>query len=143
MEADSQVIADKLWNIVQVFIFMMKKGISKNKMIVDLHHLMVKRSKVVRKGIENLVLNNNTSFSCKPHDAHLSYISPREYEFSCSNTPAFRFHASSKNKRHRHKGDSEVDSHVDKEAEEFIERFYEQLRQQKQNQNMRASLNSG
>ncbi|KAF5194454.1 Golgin candidate [Thalictrum thalictroides] len=112
MEPDSQIIADKLWNILQVFVFMMKKGISKNKLIVDLHHLMVKRGKVVRKGIENLVLNNNTSFSCKPHDAHLSYISPREYEFSCSNTPAFRFHASSKHKRHHHKGQISTSSGI-------------------------------
>ncbi|KAL5697573.1 hypothetical protein ACHQM5_028699 [Ranunculus cassubicifolius] len=122
MEPDAQVAVEKLWGIVRVFLFMIKRGISKNKLILELHHLMMKRGKGVRKSIEHLVLNDHSSFSCKPHDAHLSFISPREYEFSCSNTPAYTFH--SKRKHHQHRR-----HHHDNNEMTSVRKVFEMLNQ--------------
>ncbi|KAF9615288.1 hypothetical protein IFM89_022615 [Coptis chinensis] len=105
MEPNPEVIADKLWNIVQVLLFMIKKNVSKNKLVLNLHHLMMKRGKTAKKAIENIVLNNNSTFGCIPQDPHLAFISPKEYEFSCSNSPAFPFHASTKRRHRRHSND--------------------------------------
>ncbi|KAK6941469.1 Protein of unknown function DUF761, plant [Dillenia turbinata] len=100
-------IAKKIWHMVRVVVFMLRKGICKHKLMLDLNSLL-KRGKLAGKAMGNLLLTvpNNSSFSCKSNDAHLSFISPREYEFSCSNSPAypFSYHSFpvSKRKRYHH-----------------------------------------
>lgn len=61
-------------------------------------NLLVKRGKLAAgKAIAgSLMLHHHyAGFTCRSssHDAHLSFVSPRDYEFSCSNSPAFPFHA--------------------------------------------------
>ncbi|XP_041006343.1 uncharacterized protein LOC121251092 [Juglans microcarpa x Juglans regia] len=98
------VAAKKLWNIVRVVFFMLRKGICKSKIISDLH-LMLKRGKLAGKAMaDNLTLHDHFSaLSCRSDDA-LSFISPREYEFSCSNSPAYPrpFHFNMNKRKHHH-----------------------------------------
>ncbi|KAF8393429.1 hypothetical protein HHK36_021673 [Tetracentron sinense] len=99
MEPSPPVIAKRMWNIVRIVFFMMRKGISKRRLMMDLH-LMMKRGKIAGKAIGNLMFHHHSTFSCRPNDAHLSFVSPREYEFSCSNSPAFPFHLSKRKNHH-------------------------------------------
>ncbi|XP_058074200.1 uncharacterized protein LOC131222957 [Magnolia sinica] len=102
MEA-SPPVAKRLWNIVRIVYYMLRKGISKRKLMVDLH-LMMKRGKIAgKKAIGNLMFHHHPAFICNSNDGHVSFA-PREYEFSCSNSPAypsFPFHVS-KRKNHHH-----------------------------------------
>ncbi|KAJ7969548.1 Avr9/Cf-9 rapidly elicited protein [Quillaja saponaria] len=104
MEPSPPVVAKKLWNMVRIVFFMLRKGICKSKLMVDLH-LMLKRGKLASKAIvNNLMLHHHyAAFTCRSNDSHLSFISPREYEFSCSNSPAYPiFQINKRNKHHHH-----------------------------------------
>ncbi|XP_077217974.1 uncharacterized protein LOC143852472 [Tasmannia lanceolata] len=101
MESSPPVLAKKLWNIVRIMFFMIRKGISKRKLMMDLH-LMMKRGKIASKAIGNLMFHNHHHFSCRSTDVNPSSYAPREYEFSCSNSPAFPFHLTKRNKNHPH-----------------------------------------
>lgn len=87
----SQVVARKLWNIVRIVFVMLKKGIAKSKLAVDFNfHLLLKRGKLAAtKAIANTIitLHNNNRFSQND-----TVVYARDYEFSCSNSPAFPFH---------------------------------------------------
>ncbi|KAL4303181.1 hypothetical protein GQ457_10G000680 [Hibiscus cannabinus] len=103
METSKPVVAKKPWNIVRIVLFMLKTGISKSKILVDLHFMIKKGKHHAGKAISSLVFHHRvhdhfSSFGCRSNDA-LSFVSPREYEFSCSNTPAFHLH---KRKHHHH-----------------------------------------
>ncbi|WMV57588.1 hypothetical protein MTR67_050973 [Solanum verrucosum] len=95
-EQNLPVIAKKFWNIVRIAFFMLRKGISKRKLMLDLN-LIMKRGKIVSKAaIQNLMFHSG-------RDKNLPF-SPQhnEYEFSCSNTPNFQlpsFNFNKKNKR--------------------------------------------
>ncbi|GMI73138.1 hypothetical protein like AT1G52140 [Hibiscus trionum] len=84
MEQNVPVIAKRVWSIVRAVLFMLKKGIlSKPKFMAHLN-MLLKRGKIATsKAIANLLLFH--------HHHHLSSSSAREYEFSCSNTPAYIF----------------------------------------------------
>ncbi|WCJ42547.1 hypothetical protein M5689_023347 [Euphorbia peplus] len=99
MDAKTPEVAKKLWNIVRIVFFMMRKGISKSRLMGDLNLMLKRGNKLAGKAIGNLIFNHhNSSFSCRSGDA-LSFVSPREYEFSCSNSPAFHpFHGGHKRK---------------------------------------------
>ncbi|XXG64350.1 hypothetical protein AAC387_Pa05g2328 [Persea americana] len=93
------VLAKRLWNILRIVIFMIRKGISKRKLMVDLH-MMMKRGKMAgKKAFGSLMSHHHHSnFSCRTAtDVHHRmsrshpFYAPREYEFSCSNSPAFIF----------------------------------------------------
>lgn len=97
-------VAKKLWNMVRVLFLMMRKGIAKSKIMVELH-LMLKRGKLAGKAIVNslnLILHHHHQYYCRSHN-NTRFISPREYEFSCSNSPAPNpFHAIIKRKHSHH-----------------------------------------
>ncbi|KAL6974455.1 hypothetical protein U1Q18_028638 [Sarracenia purpurea var. burkii] len=88
MEPTPPLIAEKICNIVKIVFFMLRKGVSKRKLRVDLH-LLFKRGKIAGKALGDLMAHHHSSLSCRSNDAHLSFVSPREYEFSCSNSPAY------------------------------------------------------
>ncbi|KAJ7973803.1 Avr9/Cf-9 rapidly elicited protein [Quillaja saponaria] len=75
MEASPPVVVKKLWNMLA------------SKAIVN-----------------SLILHHHyAAFTCRSNDANLSFISPREYEFSCSNSPAYtNFYINKRNKHHHH-----------------------------------------
>lgn len=84
------VVSKKIWEIVRVLFYMIRKGISNRKLLVDLK-MMMKRGKIAGKAIHNLMFHH-----------HHHHHGPREYEFSCSNSPtaAFPFHLMKRNKGH-------------------------------------------
>ncbi|XP_041995659.1 uncharacterized protein LOC121745770 [Salvia splendens] len=155
MEQNLPIIAKKLFKIVKVLYFMLRKGISKGKLLANLSMLM-KRGKIAGKAAIH---------SLMPHhhhrDRHL------EYEFSWAKTSAHKrkkqcrpteeelmkaavemFHSATASPALPGFGQSpmvrqlritdspfplrndEEDNRVDEAAEEFITRFYKDLRQQ-------------
>ncbi|XP_014507491.1 uncharacterized protein LOC106767165 [Vigna radiata var. radiata] len=102
IEGSTQVVAKKVWNIIRVMFFMLRKGIAKSKIMAEFH-LMLKRGKKAL--VNNLMLNHHyimASFTCRSNHNHATFISPRDYEFSCSNSPAIPFHAVKRtHKNHR------------------------------------------
>lgn len=85
MEQTIPIIAKKLWKMVKVVYFMLRKGkIPKGKLLADLT-MMMKRGKIAGKAaIHNLMFHHHHH-----HAAAASFPAPlNEYEFSCSNSPA-------------------------------------------------------
>ncbi|KAJ0895564.1 hypothetical protein HanPSC8_Chr09g0402031 [Helianthus annuus] len=74
MEQNIPVLAKKVWRLVRVLYFMLRKNISKSKLLLDLNRMM-KRRKIADKSSPTL--------------------SPPlgEYEFSCTNSPTTNNHA--------------------------------------------------
>ncbi|KAL6221869.1 hypothetical protein ACLB2K_005261 [Fragaria x ananassa] len=109
VEPSPRVVAKKLWNLVRIVFFMLRKGLTKSKLLVDLN-MMLKRGKLASKAITNNLImlhhsSNHSAFSCRSNDA-VSFVTPREYEFSCSNSPATHnpFHFHHKRNKHHHHG---------------------------------------
>ncbi|KAJ6354485.1 hypothetical protein OIU77_005152, partial [Salix suchowensis] len=69
-----------------------KKGVLKSKVMLDLHFLM-KRGKILGKALNEIIVQQHNTLSCISQDVHMSFISPREYEFSCSGSPAYKFYS--------------------------------------------------
>ncbi|KAK9666065.1 hypothetical protein RND81_14G157600 [Saponaria officinalis] len=155
MEQNTPLITKKIWNIMRVSFYMLRKGICKRKILMDLN---LSISKV---GLDG---------QSKPQG---------EYEFSCSNSPLYRHYLSSKNQHNKNYSfedmknmfdmmmlnnssdeviiaspglglgfspavrqlrvtdspfplqSGENNKHVDEAADEFIKKFYSQLKQQK------------
>ncbi|XP_075503997.1 uncharacterized protein LOC142541333 [Primulina tabacum] len=89
MEQNLPIRAKKVWSIVRVLYFMLRKGISKGKLFSDLN-MMIQRGKSAGKAaIHNLMFHHHlvaASYSGRRfHDAGGNL----EYEFSCSNSPAY------------------------------------------------------
>ncbi|GAA0165989.1 hypothetical protein LIER_40098 [Lithospermum erythrorhizon] len=108
IEQCPQVIAKRMWKIVRIVFYMLRKSFSKRKLILDLQ-MMFKQGKLLGKSIENLVLQHQhhyAALTCRPDDVQTSFISPREYEFSCSNTPIIypkkRHHHHHRRRHHHH-----------------------------------------
>ncbi|MED6210670.1 hypothetical protein PIB30_066364 [Stylosanthes scabra] len=93
IEGSQAVVANKVWNIVRALFFMLRKGIANSKLVLQFNS-MLKRGKLAGKALLNtLIFNHHHNLTCRSHDTHLSFISPRarlptHYEFSCTNSPA-------------------------------------------------------
>lgn len=88
-------MARKVWQIVRVAFFMLRKNITKTKLLLDLKYLTLKRSKLAGK---------------LTHHSHGG-----AYKFSCDNTPNhhFPFHFPPiNNKKRAHHHDVERDPHA-------------------------------
>ncbi|KHN39246.1 hypothetical protein glysoja_018018 [Glycine soja] len=154
MESNTPVIAKKVLSIIRVAFFMLRKGISKGKLMMHLNNMMLKRP---GKAIANLMFHHHHNHGVSGNN--LQFSTAREYEFSCSNTPqtgvlemlnnetvveaspaALPGFGRSPMVRKLIRvtdspfplGESEddKDNQVDKAAEEFIKRFYKELRKQ-------------
>ncbi|KAK6914840.1 Protein of unknown function DUF761, plant [Dillenia turbinata] len=103
MEQNLPVIAKKILNLVRVAYFMVRKGISKRKLLLDLNMTM-KCSKISgSKAFHNLMSHHHHSnaASSSSSDQHVPFIPlPHEYEFSCSNSLEFPTFHLSKRKNH-------------------------------------------
>jgi hypothetical protein len=87
------VVTKKVWNTLRIILFMITKNVAKSKMVAQLN-LLLKRSKLA--AIKAIA---NTLTLC--HHSSASFVSPHDYEFSCSNSPGvIKFH--NKNKKHNH-----------------------------------------
>ncbi|KAL2234769.1 uncharacterized protein LOC105163748 [Sesamum indicum] len=102
MEQNLPIIAKKIWKIVRVVYFMLRKGISKGKLFAELSMIM-KRGKIAGKAaIQSLMHHHHNHAAASGEestDRHLSF--PDEYEFSCSNSPAYPVFHLNKRKRSR------------------------------------------
>lgn len=92
MEPRTPEVAKKMWTVVRAVAYAMRKGLfSKSKLMVDLH-VLLNRGKLAGKAIGDLMLQHYSAFTCRSDDdvacLSASSYAPREYEFSCSNTPA-------------------------------------------------------
>ncbi|CAI8594706.1 unnamed protein product [Vicia faba] len=94
IEKNQQLVAKKLWKTLRIVLFMLTKGIAKSKMVAELN-LLLKRGKVAAvKAIAN-------TLTLRHHSTAASFVSPHDYEFSCSNSPAVvKFHRKIKNHHH-------------------------------------------
>lgn len=102
MESNLPVISKKVWNMVRVVFFMLRKGISKGKLMMDLNMMLKRRGKLAGKAIANLMFHHNHhnhNHGGSTSSRHTQFSATREYEFSCSNTPNYFFPIG---KRHRH-----------------------------------------
>ncbi|CAN4086864.1 unnamed protein product [Withania somnifera] len=107
MDQKLPVIAKKFWSIVRVAFFMLRKGISKKKFMLDFN-LFMKRGKIASKAaFQNLMFHHTHQWSSSA-SASTHFVCPRgqegEYEFSCSNSPTFHlpFHFNKRGKHHSH-----------------------------------------
>ncbi|KAL0341980.1 UNVERIFIED_CONTAM: hypothetical protein Scaly_1860600 [Sesamum calycinum] len=108
MEQNLPVIAKKFWHIVKVVYFMLRKGISKAKLLADLN-IAMKRGKIAGKSaMHNLMFHHAAATAASSSnvdaDPQLAYPVPvNEYEFSCSNSPAFHlpFHLNKRKRSHK------------------------------------------
>ncbi|MQL78837.1 hypothetical protein Taro_011259 [Colocasia esculenta] len=127
----SSAVAKRLWHIVRVVYYMIRKGLSKRKLMMELH-LLLKRGKIAGKAIGNLMFHHHhhhddpqrpdhhysgsssstggggyyAAFTCRSMDPNLSYYNPREVEFSCSNTPSYPFHLNKRKRHHHHRSNN-------------------------------------
>ncbi|KAL6344583.1 hypothetical protein AAG906_002488 [Vitis piasezkii] len=95
MESIPPVVTKKLLNTVRIVLFMLRKGLTKSKLMIDLRQIIMKCGKILGKEVSELMLRHHTtldSLSCRSRDLHMSFVSPHDYEFSCSNSPAYPFH---------------------------------------------------
>ncbi|XP_011648537.1 uncharacterized protein LOC105434518 [Cucumis sativus] len=85
--------AKKFWNMVRAIVLMLRKELSKGRIVMSDLHLMMKRGKLAGKAMFNLMHIHQTSgtLSCRTATdiAQSIAIAPQDYEFSCSNSPAF------------------------------------------------------
>ncbi|CAL5053302.1 unnamed protein product [Urochloa decumbens] len=113
----------RLWHVVRALLFMLRKGVSKRKLAMDLQ-LFLQRGKIAGKALGNLMTAahghhhhhdkaaaeaaappHQHQFSCRALDPSLAVYDPREVEFSCSNTPSYSYpslHLIPTGKRRRH-----------------------------------------
>ncbi|CAA2959215.1 Hypothetical predicted protein [Olea europaea subsp. europaea] len=85
MEPNLPIITKKVWNIVRTMFYMLRKSISKGKLMAELN-IMFKRWKVAGKAIQNLMFHHwSATISRRSSPLDL----PNEFEFSCSNGPAY------------------------------------------------------
>ncbi|KAL9376409.1 hypothetical protein Peur_030529 [Populus x canadensis] len=92
MEQSPPLIAKKACNMLRLIFLMIQKGMLKSKVMLDLHFLM-RRGKILGKALNDIMVQQHNTLSCISHDVHMSFISPREYEFSCSGSPAYKFYS--------------------------------------------------
>ncbi|GJN38620.1 hypothetical protein PR202_gb27680 [Eleusine coracana subsp. coracana] len=98
-------MARRLWHVVRAVLFMLRKGVSKRKLAMDLN-LLLQRGKIAGKSLSKLMNTHHdksaavagvppSSFSWRAADPALAVYNPRgagnnrEVEFSCSNTPSY------------------------------------------------------
>ncbi|XP_028777819.1 uncharacterized protein LOC114734358 [Neltuma alba] len=80
------LVVEKLCKTVRLIGFLVQNGVSKSKVMHDVHFMM-KRGKNLGKTLNNAVVRHHEALTCRSRDAHLSFISPMEYQFSCSGSP--------------------------------------------------------
>ncbi|CAN4089012.1 unnamed protein product [Withania somnifera] len=110
------VIAKKFWKIVRVAFYMLRKGLSKKKFMLDFN-LFMKRGKIASKAaFQNLLFHHTQQWA----SASTNFVCPRasqgEYEFSCSNSPANHTF----NKRGKHHGNLFPCAHAPATAEDDV-----------------------
>ncbi|KAK9058018.1 hypothetical protein SSX86_022858 [Deinandra increscens subsp. villosa] len=139
------IMSNKLWNKVQIALYMLRKTLTKTKLLVDLH-IRLKDGQLARKAFTTPLLQHHYTAircgGCTSNNIDRLVISPQKHKLQSS-------HDSSKIERVVFEMSnngcvaieppllqglsaavSGEDEEVDKAAEAFINNFYKQLRQQ-------------
>ncbi|KAK9069744.1 hypothetical protein SSX86_010138 [Deinandra increscens subsp. villosa] len=95
MEQNQPILAKKLWSLMRVMFFLLKKNISKTKFFSDLNTMLSKRSKIAGKSLHNLLFHHHHHHhpsAVHRHPHHLPFPTPPpsdddDDEFSCTTTP--------------------------------------------------------
>ncbi|KAL9247360.1 hypothetical protein vseg_020801 [Gypsophila vaccaria] len=110
MEQNTPMIAKKIWNLIRVAFFMLRKGICKRKLLLDIN-LVMKRGKIAGKALQNLMFHHqhqhrhqhqhqhqrqHQGFSFEPDTG--GSPSHLQYEFSCRSTPLYHHYFTNKKK---------------------------------------------
>ncbi|WJX83222.1 hypothetical protein P8452_65898 [Trifolium repens] len=83
MEVHSPVVAKRLWNVLRITFYMMRKSlVSKRKMIM----MMMKKGKILRKSLSNIMSSHNRHHHHSSKNCGGGFM-VHDYEFSCSNSP--------------------------------------------------------
>ncbi|KAL2936277.1 DNA ligase [Bienertia sinuspersici] len=90
MEQNLPIITKKVWKMMKMALLMLRKGICKKKLLLDLN-LMMKRAKLTAKAASA----SATTVVWSTHQ-------PREYEFDCKNTPLYRHYFNKNKNGHDH-----------------------------------------
>ncbi|XP_076894171.1 uncharacterized protein LOC143546375 [Bidens hawaiensis] len=95
-QQNKQVLPKKVWSVLRLFYYMLRKGVSNNKIWSDLN-IIIKRAKIAGKALQNLLFHHHhnwAAFAVNRPSRHLSFPSPPpgEYEYSCSATPTTTNH---------------------------------------------------
>ncbi|KAI9107759.1 hypothetical protein K1719_021095 [Acacia pycnantha] len=94
MENNLPVISKRVWSIVRIALFTLRKGFTKRKLLMGLNLMLKRPGKLAGKAFANLISHHHHchhgSFAAS-QDAQLQFSTAREYEFSCSNTPKYGF----------------------------------------------------
>ncbi|OMO99255.1 hypothetical protein COLO4_13403 [Corchorus olitorius] len=97
-------IAKRLWKVLRITFFMIRKGlIAKRKLMMDMN-LMMKRGKLLRKSLSNLI-NSHAHHHHHHSSSRRGSFGIQEYEFSCSNSPNpvfFHVHKQQRSKHHNY-----------------------------------------
>ncbi|TKY44580.1 hypothetical protein E2542_SST30857 [Spatholobus suberectus] len=88
-------VAKKLWNIVRIVFLMLRKGIAKSKVALDFNSLLKRGKLAATKAVANTILTLHL------HHSQNDAVYPGDYEFSCSNSPAFPFRVTKRKHRGR------------------------------------------
>ncbi|XP_054799575.1 uncharacterized protein LOC129303988 [Prosopis cineraria] len=80
------LVVEKVCKTVRLICFLVQNGVSKSKVMHDVH-FMIKRGKNLGKTLNNAVVRHHEALTCRSRDAHMSFVSPMEYQFSCSGSP--------------------------------------------------------
>ncbi|CAK8535848.1 unnamed protein product [Lathyrus sativus] len=83
MENSLPVISKRIWSMVRVAFFMLRKKLSKGQVMNNLNMMLRRRGKLAGKAIANLMFHHNQDSSSSRH-FHNSFTSSREYKLSCS-----------------------------------------------------------
>ncbi|XP_008804624.2 uncharacterized protein LOC103717862 [Phoenix dactylifera] len=102
----------KLWRIARSIYRMLRRGVIR---AVDLHLLLLQRGKIAGKALGDVLASHHqycttsggtsypSAFSCRSMDLNTAFYSPREVQFSCSNTPSYPSFYSTKRRSRRHR----------------------------------------
>lgn len=104
MEIDQTppLIAKKLCKFASILFQLLKKGLTNCKLLSDLHSF-IKRWKLAGKSITQIIHHLHQDYACNSTDVRSSIVSRRDYEFSCSNSPAYSSYFKRKNNSYRYR----------------------------------------
>lgn len=87
------LVAEKVFKTVRFIGFFIQNGVSKSKVVVHDMQDVMKRGKNIGKALNDIVARHHQALTCRPRDAHVAFVSPLEYQFSCSGSPPRTSHA--------------------------------------------------
>ncbi|KAL4560001.1 hypothetical protein LXL04_032149 [Taraxacum kok-saghyz] len=87
MEQKLPVMTKKVWSLIRVMFFMLKKGIISNiKFLADINKV-IKRGKIAGKAIHNLLFHHHHNWASATFHNRPHHLPSGEHEFSYTNSP--------------------------------------------------------